>query len=172
MLGEHASGGEWAHTFGYRAIWRPERKRLYLFPKLAEPNKLCPIGEFEERVQGAIEKPAAVGVVSYRTPYVTRLDVAADGRFGCQRTARNFLHAIHGCRVPNGGRTDAVGDPIGTVYLLSRTGKDKTGRIYDNGREMAERAKRADREGLPCVGRGGGDGAWEGAPRRRPGGGV
>lgn len=42
MLGEHASWGAWAHTFGYRAIWRPERKRLYLFPKLAAPNELCP----------------------------------------------------------------------------------------------------------------------------------
>jgi hypothetical protein len=45
MLGEHASWGEWAHTFGCRAIWRPERKRLYLFPKLAPANGLCPIDQ-------------------------------------------------------------------------------------------------------------------------------
>jgi hypothetical protein len=149
MLGEHASWGAWAHTFGYRAIWRSERKRLYLFPKLAEPGGLCPIGEFEGRVQLAMERLAAVGVVSYLTPYVTRFDVAADGRFLCQRTARNFLHAIHGCRVPNGGRTDAVGDPLGTVYLRPRTGKDIAGRVYDKSREMRDRARREDRETMP-----------------------
>ncbi len=77
MLGEHASWGEWAHTFGYRAIWRPERKRLYLFPKLAPTDQLCPIGEVTERVGRAIDKLAAVGVLSYLTPYVTRFDVAA-----------------------------------------------------------------------------------------------
>jgi hypothetical protein len=149
MLGEHASWGEWAHTFGCRAIWRPERKRLYLFPKLAPANGLCPIDQFEGRVQDAVERLAAVGVVSYLTPYVTRLDVAADGRFSCPRTARNFLHAIHGCRVPNGGRTAAAGDPLGTVYLLTRTGRDKTGRVYDKGREIKERAGRGVTEGLP-----------------------
>ena len=149
MLGEHASWGAWAHTFGYRAIWRPERKRLYLFPKLAPPNELCPIDEFESRIQGAVERLAAVGLVSFRTPYVTRLDVAADGHFSCPRTARNFLDAIHGCRVPSGGRTGAAGDPIGTVYLLTRTGRDKTGRVYDKGREMRERAGRGGAEGLP-----------------------
>ena len=71
------------------------------------------------------------------------------GRFSSPRTARNFLHAIHGCRVPNGGRTGAAGDPIGTVYLLTRTGRDKTGRVHDKGREMRERAGRGDAKGLP-----------------------
>ena len=42
-----------------------------------------------------------------------------------------------------------MGDPIGTVYMLSRTGRDKRGRIYDKGREMAERARRDECEGLP-----------------------
>jgi hypothetical protein len=149
MLGEHASWGSWAHTFGFRAIWRPERKRLSLFPRLAGANELCPIDEFESRVQVVIGRLAAVGVVSYLPLYVTRFDVAVDGRFDCQRTARNFLHALHGCRVPNGGRTDAVSDPIGTVYLRPRTGKDITGRAYDKGREMRERARRGEREGLP-----------------------
>ena len=149
MLGEHASWGEWAHPFGYRAIWRSERKRLYLFPKLAPPNELCPIGEFEARIQRAIERLATVGVVSFMTPFVTRLDVAVDGRFSSPWIARNFLHAIHGCRVPNGGRTGAAGDPIGTIYLLTRTGRDKTGRVYDKGREMKERAGRGGAEGLP-----------------------
>lgn len=149
MLGEHASWGEWAHTFGYRVVWRPERKRLYLHPKLATVDELCPIEKFDERVRHVIEKLAAVGVVSYGKPYATRIDVAADGCFSCQRTARNFLHAVHGCRVPNGGRTDAVGDPIGTIYVRPRTGKDKTGRVYDKGQEMRERARRQEREALP-----------------------
>jgi hypothetical protein len=148
MLGEHTSWGGWAHKFGCRMIWRPERKRLYVFPKLTAADGLCPIGEFEERAQGVMERLAAVGVASYGTPYVTRIDVAADGHFSCQRTARNFLEAIHGCRAPNGGRTDAVGDPIGTVYLLSRTGRDKKGRVYDKGREMRDRARREERAGL------------------------
>ena len=87
--------------------------------------------------------------VSYMTPYVTRLDVAADGCFSSPHTARNFLHAVHGCRVPNGGRTGAAGDPIGTVYLMTRTGRDKTGRVYDKGREIQERVGREDVEGLP-----------------------
>jgi hypothetical protein len=149
MLGEYTTWGDWAHWFGYTATWWPRTKRLSLFPKLVLAGELCPIGEFEERVQGVIERLAAIGVVSYLKPYVTRIDVAADGRFSCQRTAKNFLQAVYGSRAPNGGRTEAVGDPIGTVYLLTRTGKDKAGRVYDKGREMRERARRDERDGLP-----------------------
>ena len=149
LLGEESSWGQWGHWFGYTAIWRPERKRLYLHPKLALDGQLCPIGEFWDRVQGVIARLAAIGIGSYGKPYATRIDVAADGRFSCQRTAKNFLQAVYGCRVPGGGRTEAMGDPIGTVYLLTRSGKDKDARVYDKGREMRARAPRDERDGLP-----------------------
>jgi len=42
-----------------------------------------------------------------------------------------------------------MGDPIGTVYLLPRTGKDKTGRVYDKGREMRDRIRGSESNELP-----------------------
>jgi hypothetical protein len=149
MLGEDGSWGEWANKFGFRAIWYEGSKRLSLYPRLAPADALCPIAEFDERVTEVIERLAAIGVISYGRPYLKRLDVAADARFSCQRTARNFLQAVHGCRVPRGGRTEALGDPIGTVYLLPRTGKDKLGRVYDKGRQMHERAARREAGTVP-----------------------
>jgi hypothetical protein len=149
LLGEETSWGGWGHWFGYTAIWRPERRRLYLHPKLVPDGQLCPIGELLDRTQNLIRRLAAIGIGSYGEPYVTRIDVAADGRFSCQRTAKNLLHAIHGCRVPGGGRTEAMGDPIGTVYVLSRSGRDKQARVYDKGREMRARAPRNERDALP-----------------------
>lgn len=149
LLGEETSWGGWGHWFGYTAIWRPERYRLYLHPKLVPDGELCRIADVIDRAQGVVARLAAIGVGSYSKPYVTRVDVAADGRFSCQRTAKNLLHAIHGCRVPGGGRTEAMGDPIGTVYMLSRSGRDKQARVYDKGREMRARAPRDERDGLP-----------------------
>ena len=52
MLGDRAWWGQLAHTFGYRAVWMGDSKRLYLWPKLAPPDLLCPVGEFEERGAG------------------------------------------------------------------------------------------------------------------------
>ena len=138
LLGEEISWGEWGHWFGYTAIWRPERKRLYLHPKLGPDGQLCPVAEFWDQAQVVISRLAAIGICSYGKPYATRIDVAADGQFSCQRTAKNFLQAIYRCRVPGGGRTEAIGDPIGTAYLLSRSGRDKLGRVYDKGVEMCQ----------------------------------
>jgi hypothetical protein len=144
MLGDYASWGEWAHSFGYPAIWRPERSRLYLHPKLALPNELCPIDELDVRSTREIERLAAVGVVAHHPPYVTRVDVAADGLFQYQKTAKNLLNAIYSSRPPGGGKTGAMGDPLATVYVYSRSGKDKLARAYDKGREMRESKRRGD----------------------------
>lgn len=149
LLGEETTWGEWGHWFGYTAIWRRKTQRLYLHPRLAPEGRLCCIAQFKDKVYDVVARLAAIGLVSYEEPYVTRVDVAADGVFKCARTARNLLHALHAARPPNGGRTEAVGDPVATVYQLTRSGRDKLSRAYDKGRELRERGRRDERARCP-----------------------
>lgn len=65
------------------------------------------------------ERMAAVGVVSYEAPWVTRVDVAVDAR--CRpEDGKLLLEALEAVRPPNGWRTRGVGTPRSTVYFMAR----------------------------------------------------
>src|SRR5687768_3723478 len=81
MLGERASWGAWGHLLGRSAaFWKPETNRLYVQAKLSEPGQLCAPEDVSACAGQLIQRMAAIGVVSYSDPWVTRMDVAVDAR--------------------------------------------------------------------------------------------
>jgi integrase len=127
MLGDRASWGAFAHLLGRSvSFWRQETHRLYVQAKLGEEGRLCPLSRLREAVTGLLQRMAIVGLVSYEPPWVTRLDVAVDGRCS-PADGKLLLDALEACRLPNGWRTHSVGVPRSTVYFRDdcRTFLDK-----------------------------------------------
>jgi len=130
MLGEAASWGKWAHLFGRSvAHWKSDTKRLYVQAKLAAPGELCPPGRVAAGIAELRERMAAVGVVAYEDPWVTRIDVAVDAR--CRPAdGKLLLDALEAVRPPNGWRTRGVGTPRSTVYFMARGAEKVLARSY------------------------------------------
>jgi hypothetical protein len=81
ILGDRASWGKFAHLLGRSvSFWREETNRLYVQAKLADEGQLAPLGELRDAVAGLLERMAVVGLTSYEPAWITRLDVAVDGR--------------------------------------------------------------------------------------------
>jgi hypothetical protein len=126
MLGEVVSWGRWAHLLGRSVcFWKADTKRLYVQAKLAPEGELCPPARFADEVVKLTERMAVVGLVSYATPWVTRLDVAVDAE--CDPTdGKLLLDALAAVRLRNGWRTTSSGVPRSTVYFRARG----TERVY------------------------------------------
>ena len=130
MLGERSSWGSFAHLLGRSvSFWRQETRRLYVQAKLADEGRLCPLSGLRDAVRGLLDRMAVVGLVSYEVPWVTRLDVAVDGRCA-PADGKLLLDAVEACRPPNGWRTHSVGVPRSTVYFRARGSEDVKARAY------------------------------------------
>jgi hypothetical protein len=130
MLGGPASWGKWVHVLGRSvSFWKSDTKRLYVQAKLADEGELSPPGEVAERIQALIERMAAVGIISYEQPWVTRVDVAVDAE--CESAdGKLLLDALEAVRLPNGWRTTSTGNPRSTVYFRARTTERVHARAY------------------------------------------
>lgn len=130
MLGEKMSWGKWGHLLGRSvAHWKSDTKRLYVQAKLAAYGELCPPADFSREVTQLVERMAAVGIMSFEQPWVTRLDVAVDAR--CKPEAgKLLLDALEAVRPPNGWRTSGVGTPRSTVYFMARGTEKVQARAY------------------------------------------
>jgi hypothetical protein len=72
---------------------------------------------------------ALVGIDTRESPWVSRLDVAADAR--CTPSAgKALIDAIAGCRAPRGRRVEGVGSPRTTVYLKAPRSRNVYARLY------------------------------------------
>lgn len=138
MLGSVASWGKWSHTLGRSvAHWKSDTKRLYVQAKLAEYGKLCPPEKLGLEVEKLMQRMAAIGIVSYHPPWVTRLDVAVDAR--CPPAlGKLLLDGLEAVRLPNGWRTRAVGTPKSTVYFMARVAEKVQARAYCRNLKMRE----------------------------------
>jgi hypothetical protein len=130
MLGEPASWGRWAHLLGRSvSFWKSDTKRLYVQAKLADEGELCPPREVEARTRALVERMAAVGLVSYERPWVTRVDIAVDAE--CEAAdGKLLLDALEAVRLPNGWRTTSTGSPRSTVYFRARATEHVYARAY------------------------------------------
>lgn len=130
MLGEPMSWGKWGHLLGRSvAHWKADTKRLYVQAKLAPPGQLCPPAEVGAEVDELRKRMAAVGIVSYEPPWVTRIDFAVDAR--CRpEDGKLLLDALEAVRLPNGWRTRGVGTPRSTVYFMARGTEKVLARAY------------------------------------------
>lgn len=130
MLGDRASWGQFVHVLGRSvAFWKSDTKRLYVQAKLTPDGSLCPPDTFGEVYRGLLERMAIVGLVSYEPAWVTRVDVAVDGR--CRpEDGKLLLDALEAVRLPNGWRTRSVGVPRSTVYFTARASEDVKARSY------------------------------------------
>jgi hypothetical protein len=130
MLGDRASWGQFVHTLGRSvAFWKEDTTRLYVQAKLTSDGSLCPPVEYSAAYQARLERMAWVGVVSYEPAWITRVDVAVDGR--CQpANGKLLLDALEAVRLPNGWRTRSVGVPRSTVYFSARASEAGKARAY------------------------------------------
>jgi hypothetical protein len=130
MLGEPASWGKWCHLLGRSvSFWKSDTKRLYVQAKLADVGELCPPREIEARTKALMERMAAVGIVSYEQPWVTRVDVAVDAE--CESAdGKLLLDALEAVRLRNGWRTTSTGSPRSTVYFRARSSEHVHARAY------------------------------------------
>jgi hypothetical protein len=138
MLGEKMSWGKWGHLLG-RSVshWKADTKRLYVQAKLASYGELCPPTDVAREVAGLVERMAAVGIMSFEQPWVTRLDVAVDAR--CKPEAgKMLLDALEAVRLPNGWRTRSLGTPRSTVYFMARGTEKVQARAYCRNLKLKE----------------------------------
>ena len=119
-----------AHLLGRSvSFWREETNRLYVQAKLAEEGHLAPLDGLSTAVDGLLERMAFVGLTSYEPAFITRLDVAVDGRC-LPEDGKLLLDALEGCRPPNGWRVRSVGVPRSTVYFSARSTESVKARSY------------------------------------------
>jgi hypothetical protein len=130
MLGEAVSWGKWSHLLGRSAaFWKSDTKRLYVQAKLVEEGELCRPERFADEVAFLQIRMSVVGLVSYATPWVTRMDVAVDA--DCDPTdGKLLLDALEASRLPNGWRTASFGVPRSTVYFRARASEKVRARAY------------------------------------------
>jgi hypothetical protein len=130
MLGDEASWGQFAHLLGRSvAFWKEDTLRLYVQAKLTTDGSLCAPGSVSDAHQALLERMAWVGLVSYEPAWVTRLDVAVDGR--CRSAdGKLLLDALEAVRLPNGWRTRSIGVPRSTVYFSARVSDGVKARAY------------------------------------------
>jgi hypothetical protein len=130
ILGDKGMWGGFVHLLGRSvSFWRQETSRLYVQAKLADEGELCPLDGLCAAVEGLFERMAIVGLVCFESVWVTRVDVAVDGR--CRpEDGRLLLDGLEGCRPPNGWRTRSVGVPRSTVYFSARASEDVKARAY------------------------------------------
>jgi hypothetical protein len=96
--------------------WSPRSSRLYIQAKLAEEGELTPIGSLQDGVEGLLERLAILGIVSYEEPFVTRIDVTADGYFENPAIGKALLGAMLSVRLPGRLVAQLWGIPMTTVY--------------------------------------------------------
>lgn len=130
MLGSTVSWGKWEPLIaGMATFWKADTKRVYLQAKLAPEGFLCPPELISGQVEALLERLAFIGIASWEPPWVTRLDVAVDGR--CRpEDGRTLLDALASCRPPHGWRISEEGFPRSTVYFRAREGNDVKARAY------------------------------------------
>jgi hypothetical protein len=130
MLGDQASWGQFVHLLGRSvAFWKADTLRLYVQAKLTPDGSLCSPESLGQAHGALLERMAWVGLVSYEPAWVTRLDVAVDGR--CRPAdGKLLLDALEAVRMPNGWRTRSVGVPRSTVYFSARASEHVKARAY------------------------------------------
>jgi hypothetical protein len=144
MLGEPTSWGKWAHLLGRSvSFWKSDTKRLYVQAKLAPDGELCPPRDLGGQVKALMERMAVVGLVSYESPWVTRMDVAVDATCA-SADGKLLLDALEAVRPPNGWRTTSTGVPRSTVYFRGRA----TERVYARAYCRNLKTKQGDPFGL------------------------
>jgi hypothetical protein len=123
-------GGSGGTSWG--ALWRTGRadtKRLYVQAKLAPAGELCRPADVPREIEQLVVRMAAVGIMSWEPPWVTRVDVAVDAR--CKpEVGKLLLDALEVVRPPNGWRTRGVGTPRSTVYFIGRGSEKVLARAY------------------------------------------
>jgi hypothetical protein len=129
-LGESVSWGKWSHLLGRSvAFWKSDTNRLYVQAKVASEGALCPPAALDTEIAALTQRMAVVGLVSYTSPWITRLDVAVDA--DCHPAAgKLLLDALEATRLPNGWRTTSSGVPRSTVYFRARGTEKVYARAY------------------------------------------
>jgi hypothetical protein len=120
---------------GWKLIFPPDTRRLYVHPRLCLEGSLLPVGRASHGLQAVLERLALVGIRSFEPPFLTRVDVACDLSFHQELEALTLLRALYAAMKPHGWKTGVHGQPPETVYINSRSGRDKLARAYDKGRE-------------------------------------
>jgi hypothetical protein len=130
MLGMPASWGKWGHLLGSSvAHWKSDTKRLYVQAKLAPHGQLCAPEEVGAEIERLTGRMAALGIMSWAEPWITRVDVAVDAR--CDPVAgKLLLDGLEALRPPNGWRARGVGTPRSTVYFIARGSEKVLARAY------------------------------------------
>jgi hypothetical protein len=130
MLGHRTSWGQWAHYLGRSvALWKADTKRLYVQAKLAPEGELCPPQDVGAAAGRLIEHMENVGLASWDSAWVTRLDVAVDA--SCDPAeGKLLLDALEAARLPKGWRTTSAGMPRSTVYFRAARSEKVVGRAY------------------------------------------
>ncbi|MGD0166029.1 MAG: hypothetical protein ABSC51_01900 [Gaiellaceae bacterium] len=124
QLGHEGEFGTFYNLLDRQFItWSPRSSRLYVQAKLAEKGELTPVGSLQDAVQGLLEKLAILGIVSYEEPFVTRLDVTADGYFENPAIGKALLGAMLSVRLPGQLVARPFGIPMTTVYHSLPSGK-------------------------------------------------
>jgi hypothetical protein len=130
MLGDALSWGKWGHLLGRSvARWKADTKRLYVQAKLAPAGELCRPADVSREIEHLVLRMAALGIMSWEPPWVTRVDVAVDAR--CKpEVGKLLLDGLEAVRPPNGWRTRGVGTPRSTVYFIGRGSEKVLARAY------------------------------------------
>ncbi len=124
QLGHEGEFGKFYNLLNRQFItWSPKSSRLYIQAKLAEKGELTPVGLLQDAVQGLLKKLAILGVVSYEEPFVTRLDVTADGYFENPAIGKALLGAMLSVRLPGQLVARPWGIPMTTIYHSLPSGK-------------------------------------------------
>jgi hypothetical protein len=144
MLGEQTSWGQFGHLLGRSvSFWKGDTNRLYVQAKLAEEGELCQPSDVSAAVEELQRRMAVVGLVSYEPAWITRVDVAVDGR--CRpENGKMLLDALDAVRLPNGWRNRSIGTPRSTVYFVARGSDEVKARAYCRNLKM----KRGEPYGL------------------------
>ena len=138
MLGNALSWGKWGHLLGRSvAHWKADTQRLYVQAKLAPPNQLCPPADVPREIENVTRRLAALGIMSWEQPWITRVDVAVDAK--CRpENGKLLLDGLEAVRPPNGWRTRGVGTPRSTVYFIARGSEKVLARAYCRNLKLKE----------------------------------
>ena len=92
--------GQFVHLLGRSvSFWKADTLRLYVQAKLTANGSLCSPSALSDAYQLLLERMAWVGLVSYQPAWVTRVDVAVDGR--CRSAdGKLLLDALEAVRLP------------------------------------------------------------------------
>jgi hypothetical protein len=138
-LGFKGSWGKWEPLAPNRMVeYYPDTRRLKVeWSSSADGGTLIPLDGLREYLESTL-MPSLVlrGIEPMEPPKLARVDVAVDGMFAHPDVCRAALSALYAARYPYGRRVFPYGDPVSTIQIRSKSGKERLGRAYDKGAQQ------------------------------------